>query len=1318
MTLDPSHELGLEIHHDGSGHVDLATSAHTPPGRRWNWPGMDAAVVSLGTSDVIEFDVAGTPHPVGTFHQVHSAELPSSLARWGQPMLISHLTGRRGQVRFIVRIPDAETLRRFCEQLRGDGFDAGRLAWLAAAEPLISSPTTVRLGLEYLPDDGTLSPRLGVEVFINPRTFDVAPTLCAMGVPDSAVAEVTVLADQLPLERMADTRQAATFVHFSVSWPQPHQPGLLKSYVMITSSPLLTPAERRDASVRLEGRLWTDDMTSAAWQLPLRRLPAGIEDKMTAWRAEVDPRDLGLFAERLLRDGLTLDTARAVFLPPASVRRAALPWWATYERLVEAVQGADATSLNDRVDADAAISGQIPFAHLLAPIAAAEVRRLEESGVEPLHAQVRRDCERHLLSRLSQTAAAALSEAMWRDAPFGAQLLARGGVTAGDPGRERYLAFCDQHRRNGLAEIFIEYPVLGRLLATVIDQWHRTSALLLDRLARNRRVLAERFALSIDEPLTGVAIAAGDRHNDGNAVTLLRFGERTVVYKPRSVQLEQLYAEAVTALSDHSDEPALNAPAVICRSDDAGEYGYVEFVDGRTCDDDDLPLFYRNAGRLLAVLNALMATDGHHENLLAVGDQLVLIDAETLVMAAPADMVDLSTTQTTEDLPARDSILRLGLLPRWLWLDSRQLAVDISALGTPPAGGHQRGRGWRAINTDAMILGDVSMPLTQPTSLPGAPGEPNRVADFVDELVAGFTDAYRVLLVGRDTWLADLLDRVESAHNRAVLRPTYLYASLIGSLTAPDALRSTVASGMVLERLTRGHIDTEEATWPLVAAEQEALQRLDVPHFTRPLVGGGTRWHGGELNGWPADSQIEVARAHLKAMDEADLRMQVALIRSSVRASAVRMRREPSLAPTRVDPGPAPTPAELAGRSLRTVAEAAFQRRGHASWMGLTMLPDGIHANATVIGLGLYDGRMGAAAGLLLWAQAGPDNADRAIDLCRQALSPVLESVADPHDLHRLMLRSGSGISGLGGLMRGLAFLRDGGVEQTAIAAAERSIIAYLTPSLVAGDARLDAVSGAAGLVAPLVRLLTDSTGPDVSQQHVLDLIVAAAQVLVDQQEPDGGWVTLRETPPLTGFGHGASGIAVALAEAAVALGDSSLLAPARRGLAFEAGLFDDTTGNWPDLRVDRNAPLHDQPSSPSFMLGWCAGAPGIALARLRLLELLPDHADTALWRAELYRAADTTATAPALPHDHLCCGNASRIAILRTLANRLDENRWDADIDRLVATITSAAGAGPPRTIAGEMIPDLPEPGLFTGLPGVGAVLFGGVDWVPRLML
>ena len=49
-------------------------------------------------------------------------------------------------------------------------------------------------------------------------------------------------------------------------------------------------------------------------------------------------------------------------------------------------------------------------------------------------------------------------------------------------------------------------------------------------------------------------------------------------------------------------------------------------------------------GRTLALLHVLAATDCHHENLIAVGDQLVPVDGETLFDTAPPPTVPQSAT--------------------------------------------------------------------------------------------------------------------------------------------------------------------------------------------------------------------------------------------------------------------------------------------------------------------------------------------------------------------------------------------------------------------------------------------------------------------------------------------------------------------------------------------------------------------------------------------------------------------------------------------------------------------------------------------------
>lgn len=218
-----------------------------------------------------------------------------------------------------------------------------------------------------------------------------------------------------------------------------------------------SPADRRDEAVRLQGRLWTDQVRWAAKQPPLR-MPDDAAAHLAAWRAEVDPRNVGRFETRLARDGLTLESAAAVFAAPDEADLAEPAWWSTYQRLVAALAHVEGASVEAQLDADPIIRDTIPFAHLLLPITTSETRRLLCTVDQPVADQVQRDLHLDLLSRVCQASAAAFSAVMWRDVPYGAKFLARAGVTEQPAPRDRYLAFCDHHRRNGLSEILVDYP--------------------------------------------------------------------------------------------------------------------------------------------------------------------------------------------------------------------------------------------------------------------------------------------------------------------------------------------------------------------------------------------------------------------------------------------------------------------------------------------------------------------------------------------------------------------------------------------------------------------------------------------------------------------------------------------------------------------------------------------------------------------------------------------------------------------------------------------------------------------------------------------
>jgi lantibiotic modifying enzyme len=105
----------------------------------------------------------------------------------------------------------------------------------------------------------------------------------------------------------------------------------------------------------------------------------------------------------------------------------------------------------------------------------------------------------------------------------------------------------------------------------------------------------------------------------------------------------------------------------------------------------------------------------------------------------------------------------------------------------------------------------------------------------------------------------------------------------------------------------------------------------------------------------------------------------------------------------------------------------------------------------------------------------------------------------------------------------------------------------------------------------------------------------------------------------------------------------------------------------------------------------WCNGAPGIALARMSLMQIAPEtFADR---QFELQQALYTTAVAPVGPAGDLCCGLAGRLSVLRlagwtTAALATEEERRSAGMR--------------PGLWTDELPYPAPDPCLFKGVAGI----------------
>src|SRR5262249_11783937 len=161
-----------------------------------------------------------------------------------------------------------------------------------------------------------------------------------------------------------------------------------------------------------------------------------------------------------------------------------------------------------------------------------------------------------------------------------------------------------------------------------------------------------------------------------------------------------------------------------------------------------------------------------------------------------------------------------------------------------------------------------------------------------------------------------------------------------------------------------------------------------------------------------------------------------------------------------------------------------------------------------------------------------------------------------------------------------------------------------ITPREIAADESFDVIDGAAGAVLGLLPLWQET-----GDSTVRDRIAQGGEHLAVRQVKEngyaGGWMTSMAAQPLTGFSHGAAGIAYALLKAHTVTGNPAFREAARRGLDYERSLFVAAQNNWPDFR-----------KGGRFGATWCHGAPGVGLARLGCLSHDQDE--------EFHREIDT----------------------------------------------------------------------------------------------
>jgi len=366
----------------------------------------------------------------------------------------------------------------------------------------------------------------------------------------------------------------------------------------------------------------------------------GLEDsvvnsRLEAWRQAAAKGDRDRFLKRLAFDGLDKETARRALCLVRLKDGTPLPDWTGI--LKDALKAADIqTALVVGFEAGAErfldSTEPLPFEDILAPFVLVARRKLDALAGEAYgllsyraHATLERSLLKSLTFCAAQTLQLEFSILREQALPPAARLFEQ--LLESD-GRSVYRMFAGLG--GGLVAFFKEYAVLARLLARTTSLWIEANAEFLCRLASDRGEIQRAFGGEGElGQVSQVQPALSDKHRGGrNVVGLVFASGLKLVYKPKNLNAEEAFFNLLAWLNEHGAPLPFNILKLISRS----THGWLEYVEHLPCKTlEEARRYYKRAGMLLCLVYVLEGTDYHHENIIACGENPVLVDMESLM---------------------------------------------------------------------------------------------------------------------------------------------------------------------------------------------------------------------------------------------------------------------------------------------------------------------------------------------------------------------------------------------------------------------------------------------------------------------------------------------------------------------------------------------------------------------------------------------------------------------------------------------------------------------------------------------------------------
>lgn len=842
----------------------------------------------------------------------------------------------------------------------------------------------------------------------------------------------------------------------------------------------------------------------------------------------------------------------------------------------------------------------------------------------------------------------------------------------------------DRCLNSGALRLFFEeYKELGRLVAIFLLFWVDRCNEFLQRLEKDLFFLSKIF--NQDQPLGKVISLQtnmGDVHFEGQAVSILSFAcGKSVVYKPKNMQMSLFFHSFLEKLNSLGIEPFLKLYPILVRED----YGWEEKVENTSCHDlVEVERCFQRIGMYLCLVYLLNGTDIHYENIIISGEHPILIDLETLFHA---DLGELQQ-EAAKDL-LKHSVLSTCLLPILIFSKIKQRGVDIGALGQNES---MHKTLWKNVNTEEMELVNEMQSISHAQNRVLLNGKSIAGYAHIEDIIKGFTYMYHFIQQHKELLDESEFSVIKSIPVRMILRNTRFYKYLLNRLSSPEAILHQHVRDQVLDLLQRSSLVNEQIPLAVIEEEKKRLLQGDIPCFhTYPASYDLFCKKNLILKNCMQGTSYEKVTMRVKQMNLSDLALQIKLITHSFYARYAEVHSShtsakhflsSSMQKSSKDTSLLSHALEIA-KKLKT--HAIESEDGSLGWIHLIPNPYAeqyqLHPSCNT----LYAGRTGIALFFAAMAKISGDSAWASLAI--NTLANLQKNLAMHGGKHFISNMGIGGMSGASGLAYGLYWIGKI-LSLPSLIKNAKELIFSIEPRHVEEDMLYDIMGGSSGLLLVLLSLYQGTSDP-----HLLALADLCGEHLcyhVKEQE-NGAVAWGSEGSYMLGFSHGTAGIAYALLKLYSYTKKEKFSQIAHKAFSYERQHFSKEKRNWPRFK---------SPLETLYPSSWCHGATGIGLSRLMSCPYSHDFHIS----EEIDIALKTTITSLYGNSFSLCCGLCGRIEFLNEAFHALQRPESDPILMQAVNALLE-------ETEASHSTDSFFNPGFMQGLSGVGYTLLRLMD-------